>query len=126
MKALIGSHIVYKHPSGHDKRYRAYRIVDYVGHEHVIMEETGWASSSADHREHIVIHPDSEPASKPSIVGLDTLMKDFLDGKIRFCFHRHEIRDQLTKLSKKHSRIHENEAYDEWIQSLTREITETA
>jgi hypothetical protein len=127
MKSFIGSHYIEKHSVGSSEKYTAYQIVDYVGRDHILVEEEGWATASTDFEpteKCVVINLDNETTHKTSIITISKFIKDHQDDVIFFYFYENEVNKKLTDLSKQLLCCLPNEDYDEWIKALTRELCE--
>lgn len=127
MKSFIGSHYIEKHSVGSSEKYTAYQIVDYVGRDHILVEEEGWVAASRDLKppeKCTVNHLDTETTHKTSIITIRKFIKDHQDDVISFYFNENEVKKKLTDLSKQLCCCLPNEDYDEWIKALTREICE--
>lgn len=125
MKAFIGSYFIDKHPDGFGDKYTAYQIVDYVGRDHILVEEEGWAIANAKpgpQEKSVAIHLNESSTHKTSIIELCKFIKDHQDDGIWFYFYKQEIEKKLTELSIDLCCRLDDEDYDEWIKSLTKEI----
>ena len=127
MKSFIGSHYIRMHPTGSGEKYTAYQVVDYVGQDHILVEEEGCSTVNekvVSSMKCLVMHSDTESTHKTSIITLSKFIKDHKDDLIWFCFYENEMKKKLTDLSKDPYRCLKTEDYDEWIKALTREICE--
>ena len=128
MTAFIGSSYIQKHSDGSGEKYTAYQIVDYVGRDHLLVEEEGWATTAdnkyAYQEKSVAINLGSASACKTSIITLGKFIKDHQDDAIWFYFYENEMKKKLTDLLNYRDPCIKNEDYDDWIRSLTKEICE--
>ncbi len=127
MKAFIGSYFIDKHPGGNGEKYTAYQIVDYVGRDHILVEEEGWAAANtkfAPQENSVVINLGDNSTHKTSIIEIGEFIEYYQKDIIWFCFFETEIKKKLTELVNDLCRCVKNENYDEWIKALTKEICE--
>ena len=127
MKAFIGSYYIQKLSAGSGNKYTAYQIVDYVGRDHLLVEEEGWATANEQYpyqEKSVEINLGSASTHKISIVTLGKFIKDHQDDAIWFYFYENEMKKKLTDLLNNPNHCLKNEDYDDWIRSLTKEICE--
>ena len=125
MKSFIGSHYIKKHSVGSCEKYTAYQIVDYVGRDHILVEEEGWATANTKffpQEKCVVFHADAELTHKTSIITIGKFIKDHQDDLIFYYFNKNEIKKKLADLSNDLYSCSQNTDYDQWIKALTREV----
>ena len=124
MNTFIGSYYIGKHSIDYGEKYTAYQIVDYVGHDHILVKEIGWSSANAkltSRGQHGVLHLVNECAPKTSIIEIKNFIEDFQKSRLWFYFCEKEVEKKLTDLSNELYGCVKAEDVDEWINSLTKE-----
>ncbi len=124
VKTFLGSYYIDKHSAGFGEKYTAYQIVDYVGHDHILIKEIGWSSANTKltHRGQCgIIRMADECTHKTSIIEIKKFIEDFQKSRLWFYFHEKEVEKKLTDLSNELYCCLKVEDIDEWIKSLTNE-----
>ena len=127
MKSFIGSHYIEKNYLGSSEKYTAYQIIDYVGRDHILIEEEGWAIMNMEFAcpdKRFVMHSDSNSTQKTSIITIRKFIKDHQDDVIFHYFTKNETEKKLADLTNYSCRCLKNTDYEQWINALTREICE--
>lgn len=124
VKTFIGSYYIDKNSAGCGENYTAYQIVDYVGHDHILVREVGWSNGNAEltnRGQYGIIHLGSECTRKTSIIEIKKFIEDFQKSRFWFYFSEKEVEEKLTDLSIEGYRCSRAEDIDEWIKSLTKD-----
>ena len=128
MKSFIGSHCIMKHCDDHSEKYTAYQVVDYVGRDHLLIEEAGWVAAINKFEapeKWVVIQSDKESTHKRSIISITKLIEEHQDNEAWIYFDKNEAKKKLNCLSKNLFCYLHNQEYDDWIDALTRETCDT-
>lgn len=125
VKTLIGSYYINRHSTAHGEKHTAYQIVDYLGHDHIIVKEVGWAYSNtipSHHGQYAITQSVNEYTNKTSIIAINKIIDDFQKSRLSFYFYEKDVENKLTDLSSELYGCLKAEDIDEWIKSLTKEI----
>ena len=124
VKTFLGSYYIDKHSAGYGEKYTAYQIVDYVGHDHILVKEVGWSNANTEVThwgQYGVIHLINECAHKISIIEIKKFIEDFQNGRLWLYFCEKDVEKKLTDLANERYCFLKVEDTDEWIKSLTKE-----
>ena len=124
MKTFIGSYYIDRHSTSYGEKHTAYQIVDYVGHDHILVKEVGWAYSNIKlrHRgQYGITQSVNESANKTSIIAIKKIIEYFQKSRLSFYFYEKDVEKKLIDLSNELYGCLKVEDIDEWIKSLTKE-----
>ena len=124
VKTFLGSYYIDKNSVGCGENYRAFQIVDYVGHDHILVREVGWSEGNAElinRGQYRIIPLGNEWKRKTSIIEIKKFIEDFQKSRFWFYFSEKEVEKKLADLSNEGYRCSKVEDIDEWIESLTKE-----